>query len=193
MVTELIVGWLGEFATVKLAECLLSGVSSNLKSSDLKEVLKSAAQTAQEEQSQLFYSCSPDFIPKFLGTFFECTVTELQKPLINQGIPDIDFLEKAFIKKLDKFPKFKDKINTINIKPWLETFINVFIKKSEIYQRFRVAKEDYLKQLSKYFDDVKFAGIAVEVQEIDISNQLAKIFVMPEVAEEKSNYSSRRL
>jgi predicted NACHT family NTPase len=67
----------------------------------------------------------------------------------------------------------------------LEVFAETYFQKTSSYLRFKVAKADYFKQLANWFDDVKFAGIAVEGQEIEKSEKLAHIFVMPDVLEEE--------
>jgi predicted NACHT family NTPase len=71
----------------------------------------------------------------------------------------------------------------------LEVFAETCFHKTTGYLRFKVAKADYFKQLANWFDDVKFAGIAVEGQEIEKSEKLAQIFVMPDVLEEVNIYS----
>ncbi|NEO48366.1 MAG: NACHT domain-containing protein, partial [Moorea sp. SIO4A3] len=58
------------------------------------------------------------------------------------------------------------------------------------YLKFQVAKQDYCEQLANWFDDVKFAGIAVPGQEVEKSEKLAQIFVMPDVVEEVSTAST---
>ena len=55
--------------------------------------------------------------------------------------------------------------------------------------KFQVAKVNYLKQLVKCFDDVKFGEIAVEGQDIEKSERLPEIFVMPDVIETR-NFTS---
>jgi hypothetical protein len=49
-----------------------------------------------------------------------------------------------------------------------------------------VAKAQYLKQLARRVDDVKFVGIAVPGDEVEKQEVLAQIFVMPDVREERS-------
>ncbi|MBD1868977.1 hypothetical protein H6F95_17075 [Cyanobacteria bacterium FACHB-471] len=96
-VSLMIGAWLGEWATLKVSETALTGISSKLNSSDLDKALKAATEAAQEQHRQLFFRCEPDFIPKFLEHFFKGSgLQELQKPLNNQGTPQVDFLVKAF-------------------------------------------------------------------------------------------------
>ncbi|RCJ26637.1 histidine kinase [Nostoc sp. ATCC 43529] len=51
-------------------------------------------------------------------------------------------------------------------------------------QIFQDTKEEYCRQLAQWFDDIKFAGIAVTGQEVDKSAKSSQIFVMPDVVEE---------
>ncbi|TBR56486.1 hypothetical protein B4U84_29545 [Westiellopsis prolifica IICB1] len=175
--------WLGEWVTVKIVETVLSGVNSKLQASDLDKALKVCVSTA-DRQVRLFYSCEPKFIPKFLDHIFKDAAEELQKPLKNQGTPQVDFLVKTFEVALEDHPKIKKDINIFLITPWMEIFARAYFEKTHNYLRFQIAKEDYCKQLVNYFDDVKFAGFAVEGQEIDKSAHLAQIFVKPDVVED---------
>ena len=73
MFTGMIAGWLGEFATLKIAEKLLASVSSKLHHSDLEKALKDSAKIACEQEEGLFYRCQKDGIKgsaKFLSHFF---------------------------------------------------------------------------------------------------------------------------
>ena len=47
-------------------------------------------------------------------------------------------------------------------------------------------QENYCKRLANWFDDVKFAGYPLPGQEIEKSEKLANIFVMPDVLEDVS-------
>ncbi|MEQ8465061.1 NACHT domain-containing protein [Coleofasciculus sp. E1-EBD-02] len=178
-------GWLGEFATLKIAETLLTGVRSKLNPQDIDKALKAATTAAQEQHRLLFYSCPPDFIPRFLAQFFKGSgLAELQKPLNNQGIPDVDYLVAAF-KQAAKQDSKMNQINESLVQPWMEVFVRTYFQRTTEYLRFQVAKADYCQQLVNWFDDVKFAGISVAGQEIEKSEHLAQIFVMPDVVEER--------
>lgn len=179
-----ILPWLGEWATVKIAELVLGSVSSQLKAGDLDKALKISAKTA-DQQVKLFYSCYPRFVPALLDQIFKnLALEELQRPLRNKGTPRIAYLVKAFEVALQDHPKVKQNINEALIQPWLEVFAQTYFERTNTYLEFQVTKKDYLRQLAKCFDDVKFAGIAVEGQEIEKSEKLAQIFVMPDVVED---------
>ncbi|MBD2060262.1 HEAT repeat domain-containing protein [Oculatella sp. FACHB-28] len=191
-VSVMIGAWLGEWATLKVSETVLTGVSSKLHSSDLDKALKAATKAAQEQHRQLFFRCEPDFIPKFLEQFFKGSgLQELQKPLNNQGAPQVDFLVAAFREAAQEDPKMQ-KVDQLLVEPWLKVFVETYFSKTDTFLRFQIAKEDYFKQLVNRFDDVKFGGIAVEGQETDKSEKLVQIFVMPDVQEEKQASSLDR-
>lgn len=181
-------GWLGEFATLKIAETLLTGVRSQLNPQDLDKALNAATKTAQEQHKRLFYRCPPDFIPRFLAQFFKgAGLVELQKPLNNQGTPDVDYLVVAFTKAAKQDSKM-NQIDESLVQPWMEVFVRTYFQRTTEYLRFQVAKADYCEQLVNWFDDVKFAGISVAGQEIEKSEHLAQIFVMPDVVEEQQKW-----
>ncbi|WP_236143099.1 hypothetical protein [Nostoc sp. CMAA1605] len=99
MIGAMIGAWVGELVTVEVSKALLSGVTSKLNPSDLDKAIKTATIEACKQETQLFYSCPPDFIPKFLCNFFkEQGLSELQKPLKNEGKPDVDYLAVVFQK-----------------------------------------------------------------------------------------------
>jgi hypothetical protein len=56
---------------------------------------------------------------------------------------------------------------------------------------FQVAKAQYLEQLAHQVRNVKFVGIAVSDSDIEQSEILAQIFVMPDVREERSKSSKQ--
>ena len=186
MSLELVVAiapWLGEWVTVKIAEAVLGGVNTQLKQQDLDKALKTCVAKA-DDQVKLFWRCEPRYIPKFLDSVFKDAVEELQKPFKNQGTPQVDYFVEVFYKSLEEHPKIKQNINEFLIKPWLDIFVKNYFEVTNAYLRFKITKEAYLKQIANYFDDVKFAGIAVEGQEVDKSAQLPQIFVMPDVVED---------
>ena len=115
---------------------------------------------------------------------------ELLKPFNNQEKPQVNFLVAAFNATVPEHKKIQDRFAPERLHDWLDVFAETYFQKTSSYLRFKVAKADYLKQLANWFDDVKFAGIAVEGQEIEKSEKLAQIFVMPDVLEEVNIYSS---
>lgn len=183
--TTLIGAKLLDWSTEKVADALLNGVSSKLNPSDLDKALKKATKAAHEQQKQLFIRCQSGLAKDFLDQLFTGSgLQELQKPLSNQGTPQLDFLVTAFQAALRSRPEMQGRVDESVIEPWLKVFIETYFAQTNNYLAFQVAKEDYFKQLVNYFDDVKFAGIAVEGQEIEKSENLPEIFVMPDVVED---------
>ncbi|MEM6752783.1 MAG: HEAT repeat domain-containing protein [Cyanobacteria bacterium P01_C01_bin.38] len=186
-ITVMIAGKILEFGTEKVCEKVLSGIGSKLNRSDLEKALKISVKTACEQEERLFFRCQNDGFKgttKFLNKFFtETAIEELQKPLKNEGNLDIEFLSKAFIQEAQNHSEMQ-KIDESCVKPWMKVFVSTYFENTNTYIKFQVAKEDYLKQLANWFDDVKFAGISVPGQEIDKSEKLAQIFVMPDVEED---------
>ncbi|AUT00268.1 histidine kinase [Nostoc sp. CENA543] len=179
--------WVGELVTVEVSKALLNGVTKKLNPSDLDKAIKTATIEACKQEPQLFYSCPPDFIPKFLCNFFkEKGLSELQKPLKNEGKPDVDYLAVIFQKSAKADSKMKG-IQTNYVRSWMEVFVKNYFENTENCIRFQFAKENYCQQLVNWFDDVKFVGIAVPGQEVDKSEKLVNIFVLPEVQEDNQN------
>ena len=187
MLTGMIASKILEFGTEKVCEKVLSGIGSKLNHSDLEKALKISIKTACEREERLFYSCQTDGFKgtaKFLNKFFtEKAIEELQKPLINEGLPDIEFLTKAFTQEARNHSEMQ-KINESCVKSWMKIFVSTYFENTNTYIKFKVAKQDYLEQLANWFDDVKFAGISVPGQEVEKSEKLAQIFVMPDVEED---------
>ncbi|MEM6402481.1 MAG: HEAT repeat domain-containing protein [Cyanobacteria bacterium P01_D01_bin.116] len=186
-VSVMITGKILEFGIEKVCEKVLSGIGSKLNNSDLEKALKISVKTACEKEERLFYSCQTDGLKgtaKFLNKFFtERAIEELQKPLKNEGNLDIDFLTKAFIQESQTHSEM-EKINKSCVKSWMKIFVDTYFKNTNTYIKLQVTKECYFKQLANWFDDIKFAGIAVPGQEIEKSEELAQIFVMPDVEED---------
>jgi len=174
----------------KVSKALVTKVNSKLNPSDLQKALQGGLLATKESEEKLpqdqrlFYRCLPDFIPRFLEKFFQETTVqqELQKPLTDTGTPKVEYLVEVFQKVAQT--DLKEEYTTDTLEPWLEVFTQAYLQQTSTYLKFQVAKEDYFRQLAIYFDDIKFAGIAVEGQEREKSERLEQIFVMPEVKEE---------
>ncbi|NEO37376.1 MAG: NACHT domain-containing protein [Moorea sp. SIOASIH] len=195
---SVLAGW----AIPKIGESLLEIVSGQgwdslsqaLTKSDVDKAIKGGEAAVKEWEKQrdpsqrLFYYARPDGwngVNNFLRDY--CTnsavLAELQKPLLNQGKPEREILSTVFQQQAEGH---NIKLNQDSIKPWVETFINAYFEQTDTYIKFQVAKHDYCDQLANWFDDVKFAGIAVPGQEVEKSEKLAQIFVMPDVLEDLS-------
>ncbi len=169
-------------------------LTQSLNKTDLEKALKSGKKSVEVWEKQilpqelLFYSAKRDGwkgVNKFLSQYFShsAVLTELQKPLISQGQPDIDILITIFQQEAEakNIP-----LNQQSLQPWIENFVNAYFQQTDTYIKFQVAKKNYFEQLANWFDDVKFAGIYVPGQEVEKSEKLAYIFVMPDVVEDVS-------
>ncbi|NET85438.1 MAG: NACHT domain-containing protein [Moorea sp. SIO1F2] len=165
-----------------------------LNKSDVEKAIKAGEDAVKEWEKQLepsqllFFHAPPDGlngVKIFLQCYFTnaAVLAELQKPLINQGQPDREILSTVFKQEAETT---NIKLNQDSLKHWIETFVNAYFQHTVTYLKFQVAKQDYCEQLANWFDDVKFAGIAVPGQEVEKSEKLAQIFVMPDVVEEVS-------
>lgn len=109
--TTLIGAKLLDWSTEKVADALLNGVTSKLNSKDLDKALKKATKAAHEQQKQLFIKCEPGLTKSFLEQFFTGSgLQELQKPLNNQGTPQLDFLVTAFKAALTSHPEMQGRV-----------------------------------------------------------------------------------
>ncbi|ARV58312.1 signal transduction protein [Nostocales cyanobacterium HT-58-2] len=179
-------------AVSPLLKPLFSKINSALNPTDLEKALEAgitAAQEWDEKQSyaqQLFYHCDDKTQKEVLSRFFTNTAVlqELQKPLQeNEITPNLDLLIQIFKERIAAENQ-KLKFPENSVENWLKIFADTYFEKTSAYLKYKIAKKDYLKQIANYFDDVKFAGIAVEGQEVDKSAQLPQIFVMPDVVED---------
>ncbi len=189
--------WLGEWAIVGLAGKLGEGAVKHFKPDEMALLLKQSIATAEAQQpptGALFDRCHHDGykgVKKFLEQFFQSgeVLKELQKPLQDKGKPDLDILIAAFKASAQQHPEAKDYL--LNSLPlWMETFVESYFKQT-MGICFQVAKAQYLEQLARRVDDVKFVGIAVPGEEVEKQEVLAQIFVMPDVREERSRSSQQ--
>jgi len=174
----------------KLAQTGFKEVMKKLNPSDFEKACTWGIKSAQKTH-ELFYPCEQGVVEDFLKSFLTgAALPELVKPFNNQEKPQVEFLVEAFNATVPEHKKIQDRFAPEKLHDWLDVFAETYFQKTSSYLRFKVAKADYLKQLANCFDDVKFAGIAVEGQEIEKSEKLAQIFVMPDVLEEVNIYSS---
>ena len=202
---ELVISSLAGWGISKVADTLWNGAGNQLnnalKKTDVEKAIAAGDTAArkweesQQPEDRLFFSVDrdgPQGVSRFLDLVFNDSGVqeELQQPLKNEGKPQVPFLEAAFQRvAFDSGVK----LNQRSLKPWIEQFVNTYFEKTSTYLRFQIAKEDYFEQLANWFDDLKFAGIAVPGQEIEKSAKLARIFVMPDVVEEGQSRSDRWL
>ncbi|WP_445172911.1 HEAT repeat domain-containing protein [Microcoleus sp.] len=167
----------------KLAEIGFKEALKKLNPSDIEKACNYGIAAA--DKNKLFSACEQGVVEDFLKSFLTgAALPELLKPFNDQEKPQVNFLVEAFNATVPEHKKIQDRFAPERLHDWLEVFAETYFQKTSSYLRFKVAKADYLKQLANCFDDVKFAGIAVEDQAIEKSERLAQIFVMPDVVEE---------
>ncbi|KST65567.1 HEAT repeat domain-containing protein [Mastigocoleus testarum] len=185
---------------IPVAKPLIAKVNSVFNPSDFEKALKAGIIAAHEWDEQqpyeqkLFFYCDDKQQRDVLTAFFQKTsvLEELQKPLREKTSPNLDLLIEIWegIEKENNRWKFPPK----SINNWLKKFIDTYFAKTTAYLNIKIAKVNYLQQISYYFDDVKFAGIGVEGQETDKTGiKLPQIFVMPDVVEISSTRLRRDL
>ncbi|MDJ0620180.1 MAG: HEAT repeat domain-containing protein [Calothrix sp. MO_192.B10] len=183
-------------AVIPVAKPLIAKINSAFHPDDFEKALKAGIMAAREwdekqpYEQQLFFHCDDKQQRDILTGFFQnaSVLSELQKPLQEKTSPNLDLLIEIWHRIKAENPQWQLSENSID--NWLKQFIETYFVKTTAYLNIKIAQVDYLQQISYYFDDVKFAGIAVEGQETDKTGiNLPQIFVMPDVVEMTStNY-----
>ncbi len=168
----------------KLAEIGFKEAMKKFNPSDFEKACIYGIKTA-DKTHELFYPCVLGVVEDFLKSFLAgAGLSELLKPFNNQGTPQVELLVAAFNATVAENKAIQGRFIPEKLEGWLDVFAKTYFEKTNCYLNFQVAKSDYFKQVANWFDDVKFAGIAVEGQEIEKSEKLAQIFVMPDVLED---------
>ena len=169
----------------KLAEIGFKEAMKKFNPSDFEKACTGGIKAAQKTHELFSAGCEQGVVQDFLKSFLTgAALRELMKAFNDQEKPQVEFLVEAFNATVPEHKKIQGRFAPERLHDWLEVFAETYFQKTSSYLRFKVAKADYLKQLANCFDDVKFAGMAVESQEIEKSEKLAQIFVMPDVLEE---------
>jgi hypothetical protein len=98
----------GKLVMTEASKAILTGVKNQLNPSKMERLLKKAiesAQATQPETSGLFFRCQEKAAKDFLEQFFKSdpVVKELQKPLQDDGKPDVAILMVAWIDRFNDF------------------------------------------------------------------------------------------
>jgi HEAT repeat protein len=189
-------GFFDTVARLTITEVFKAGlaeVNSRLNPDEMIMLLQQAevdADAAQPELGGLFRRIDRDGANgdrKFLKFFQSGLVqNELHKPFQNRGKPDVNILIEAFKRSASEHPESENYLSDL-MPLWMEAFVESYFDRVGIC--FQVAKAQYLKQLARRVNDVKFVGIAVPGEEVEKQEVLAQIFVMPDVREERSRNS----
>ena len=141
MILESIVGtaistaapWVGEWAIVGVAGKLVESAVKRFKPDEMTLLLKqsiASAEAAQPKTGALFDRCHHDGykgVKQFLEQFFLSgeVLKELQKPLQDNGKPDLAILIAAFKESAKQHPEAQHYL--LNSLPlWMETFVESY-------------------------------------------------------------------
>ncbi|MEG4585037.1 HEAT repeat domain-containing protein [Microcoleus sp. MOSTC5] len=176
-------------ALAPLAQTGFKEAMKKINPSDFDKACICGIEAAQNTHELFSAACEQGVVEDFLKSFLTGkALPELLKPFQDQEKPQVKLLVEAFNATVLEHKKIQGRFDPARLHDWLDVFAENYFQKTSSYLKFKVAKADYFKQLANWFDDVKFAGIAVEGQEIEKSEKLAHIFVMPDVLEEVNIY-----
>ncbi len=182
-------GWALALGKQKVGQALLQGLDQRLNPSDLERFLDGAIAQSNQAVPELFRRCQrdgPEGSERFLSKFFKGrALPQLQKPLQDEGKPDVGLLAEGLLKAAEEHSMLEQLDQGFAV-PWMEAFVAAYFQETDGALRFQLIQADYCKQILRVFDDVKFAGIAVEGQDSDRAERLTDIFVMPDLQEESS-------
>ncbi len=174
----------------KIAPVITEKIQTKVFPSEIKTAILAGMKAAEAEekktiqvQEPLFYTSKPyslTGVKGFLDNYFNIAAVqnELANSFNNKGKPNVDYLVAEFKRIAGNYEEVNPR--EARIKPWLNTFVNVYFETTSTYLKFQVAKEGYFKQLNKRYNNIKFAGMAVSGQE-EAVKELQQIFVMPDV------------
>ena len=129
----------------------------SLNKTDIEKAVKSGEIAVKEwekklpPQKSLFYFAKPDGwngVKNFLQQYFNNSgvLTELEKPLTNQGKPDIQTLITIFEQEAEAK---KIQLNQKYLREWIEIFVNAYFQKKLILILNSVVnQENYFKRLA---------------------------------------------
>jgi HEAT repeat protein len=170
-------------AITEVFKAILAEVKSRLNPDEMISILEKAEVAADATQPELFRRIDrngANGYQKFLKFFQSGEVLrELEKPLKDRGKPDVNILLEAFNRSISEHPDAENYRSDL-MPLWMEAFVESYFEQVKGIC-FQVAKAQYLKQLARRVDDVKFVGIAVPGEEVEKQEVLAQIFVMPDV------------
>jgi HEAT repeat protein len=180
-------------AAGKLAGVAIDKGKAKLFPGELEKALSKGIDAAQAQDARLsptswlFYRCDDKQQKDCLSRVMEhsATLQELRKPLEKTGEIETACLVKVFQQVAQEL---KLSLVEASLDRWVKTFAEQYFEQTSTAIQFQVTKEHYLKQLAQRVDDVKFVGIAVSGEEEQVD--LANIFVMPNLREERPSYFS---
>ncbi|MBW4651778.1 MAG: HEAT repeat domain-containing protein [Kaiparowitsia implicata GSE-PSE-MK54-09C] len=140
------------------------------------------AETRLPEAERLFFRCDDKAQRMVLEAAFSHgeVLAELKRPFANEGKPRLAVLTAAFERVMQDT---NTKVEPAALNRWLAAWVDAYFERtSAIY--FDIATADYCTQVADWYDDVKFAGIAVDGQVVDEAKKIEKIVVIPDAVQE---------
>ena len=134
----------GKLLTAEATKAAVAGIKSQLQPDKMATVLQTAielAQAAQPATGGIFFRCQSKAAEGFLEQLFKSTevVKELQKPLQDDGKPDVAVVVMAFDRAAQQYVGMQDYISD-TLHSWLEIFVDSYFEQLQGIC-FQVAKE----------------------------------------------------
>ncbi|MBE9030705.1 HEAT repeat domain-containing protein, partial [filamentous cyanobacterium LEGE 11480] len=178
----------------KGAGALIGPAKTKLFPGELEKAIAAGLQAAYAEDERLpreehvFLNCDDKQQRDCLGRVMQAPalLKELKKPL--EGVGKLDVACLVEVLKQERASSGLDLVEA-SFERWLTCFAETYFSQTSAAIEFQVTKQRYLDALASRVDDVKFIGIAVPGEEVEKQEQLAQIFVMPNVREEKASLS----
>lgn len=143
MVVTTIATFFGSWALDGLKQKANETLDHRLNQSDVERALQKAVGAAEKEVPELFASYEKDGlqgIDRFLNNAFkETAVTELQKPLQNQGKPDSALLTKVFLREAESHSALNG-IQSNLVEAWMQAFTEAYFQETNSFLSFQVTK-----------------------------------------------------
>ncbi|NMG10997.1 NACHT domain-containing protein [Brasilonema sp. UFV-L1] len=170
----------------QVAKVIIDKLNKQFNRTELEKYIKSGITAAKEKyphEPLLYYE--PDRLDHFLSEVLKYSGVqkELEKPLKDEGAPDIPNLIEAFKRVAGQLEITLDEDK---LERWISVFADTYFQQTPLYSiEYKNAKEDYLTNLTVSFKKVIFEGIdVIGEDEQDKIKELEEIFVMPNVLEE---------
>jgi hypothetical protein len=182
-----------------ISKAILSEVNKKFNPTELEQYIKSGITAANEQYPYgpfLYYQ--PNDLDKFLAEVLKYSGVhkELEKPLKDEGAPDIPNLIEAF---KGVAGQLNIELSEDKLEGWIGVFADTYFQETPLYSiEYKNAKNNYLTPLISHLEKLRLIGIDVPATERDRIEELENIFVMPDIQEEahhrqNSKFSAEKL
>lgn len=182
----------------QVTKVIIDKLKKHFDPTELEKYIKSGITAAKEKyphEPLLYYE--PDRLDHFLAEVLKYSGVhkELEKPLKDEGAPDIPNLIEAFKRVAGQLEITLDEDK---LERWISVFANTYFQQTPLYSEYKNAKENYLGKLISHLEKLRLIGIDVPATERDRIEELENIFVMPDIQEEadhrqNSKFSAEKL